>query len=113
MLKKNKNQDEIREALNKDSELKVRVQSGLKEREEVPALAMVPWEPGISDVITDDGQLKVMHIKEIREPQPKDFSEARGMITAAYQSYLEKSWIESLREGHTITVNRDVLYSIN
>lgn len=112
MLKKNKNQDEIREALNKDSQLRVRVQSGMKEKDEVPVLSKVSWEPGISDVVNDDGQLKVVHIKEIRAPQPKDFSEARGMITAAYQTHLENSWIESLRKEHTIEVNKQVLYSI-
>lgn len=112
MLKKNKNQDEIREALNRDTQLKVRVSSGLKERDEVSVLAKVAWEAGISDVVNDDGQLKVVHIKEIRAPQPKDFSEARGMITAAYQTYLENSWIETLREEHTIEVNKQVLFSI-
>lgn len=112
MLKKNKNQDEIREALNRDTQLKVRVQSGLKERDEVSVLNKVAWEAGISDVVNDDGQLKVVHIKEIRAPQPKDFSEARGMITAAYQTHLENSWIETLREEHTIEVNKQVLFSI-
>jgi peptidyl-prolyl cis-trans isomerase SurA len=112
MLKKNKNQDEIREALNRDTQLKVRVQSGLKERDEVSVLSKVAWEAGISDVVNDDGQLKVVHIKEIRAPQPKDFSEARGMITAAYQTHLENSWIETLREEHIIEVNKQVLFSI-
>jgi peptidyl-prolyl cis-trans isomerase SurA len=112
MLKKKKNQDEIREALNKDSQLNVRVQSGLKELEEEPVLAKTAWEPGVSNVINDDGQLKVVHIKEIRDPQPKEFTEAKGMITAAYQTHLEQTWIESLRSQHSIEVNKEVLYSI-
>ena len=112
MLKKGKNQDEIRDALNEKSALKVRVSSGLKEKKQEPILEEVKWEEGVSEPINDEGQLKVVHIKEIREPEPKDFEEARGLITAAYQNYLEVQWIDSLRSQHEVNVDRDVLYSI-
>lgn len=112
MLKKGKNQDEIREALNEKSALKVRVSSGLKEKVQEPILEKVAWEPGISEPIDFEGQLKVVHIKEIREPEPKAFEEARGLITAAYQTHLEKEWIEELRSKHEVSVNKEVLYSI-
>lgn len=113
MLKKGKNQDEIREALNKNSELSVRVESGLKERDEVPVLRQVKWEKGVYGVVNDNGQLKVIDIKEIRQPEPKGFDEARGLITAAYQSELEDAWVKKLRSEHTVHINKDVLYSIH
>ncbi len=112
MLKKGKNQDDIRDALNEASALKVRVSSGLKEQKQAPILEKVVWEVGVSEPIDDEGQLKVVHIKEIRQPEPKAFEEARGLITAAYQNYLEKEWIESLRAKHEVTVNKEVLYTI-
>ncbi|MFT4771426.1 MAG: peptidyl-prolyl cis-trans isomerase SurA [Cryomorphaceae bacterium] len=112
MLKKGKNQDEIRGALNEDSALKVRVGSGLKEQKKEPILEKVVWEVGVSDPIDDEGQLKVIHIKEIRQPEPKAFDDARGLITAAYQNYLEKEWIESLRAKHEVSVEKEVLYTI-
>jgi peptidyl-prolyl cis-trans isomerase SurA len=34
------------------------------------------------------------------------------MVTAAYQDSLEKAWIEELRGKYTVSVDRDVLYSI-
>jgi peptidyl-prolyl cis-trans isomerase SurA len=113
MLKEGKSQDDIRDALNEKSALRVRVSSGLKEREQEPILEKVDWEPGVSEPIDDNGQLKVVHIKEIREPEPKDFEDARGLITAAYQNHLEEEWIKELRGEHEIEVNRDVLYSID
>jgi len=112
MLKKGKNQDEIREALNEDSALKVRVSSGLTEKKKEPIFEKVAWEEGVSDPVDDEGQLKVVHIKEIRQPEPKAFDDARGLITAAYQNYLEKQWIESLRGKHEVSVNKEVLYTI-
>lgn len=112
MLKKGKNQDEIRSALNEDSALKVRVSSGLEQKDQEPIFDMVPWQVGVSDPVNDEGQIKVVHIKEIRQPEPKAFDDARGLITAAYQNYLEEEWISALREKHEISVNKDVLYTI-
>ena len=112
MLKKGKNQDDIREALNERSSLKVRIESGLKERDEVAVLSKVDWKPGISNAIEDDGQIKVVHVKEIRPAEHKAFDEARGLITAGYQNYLEARWIEELRSKYKVEVNRDVLYEI-
>ena len=112
LLKKGKNQDEIRKELNEDSALKVRVASDLKEKKQRPILEKVEWAAGVYGPIDDNGQLKVIHIKEIREPEPKDFDDARGLITAAYQNYLEQEWVDSLRAEHEISVNREILYTI-
>ena len=112
MLKKGKNQDEIRENLSGKSAMDIKVESGLRERDDVPVLEKVEWETGVSQVINDDGQLKVVQIKEIKPAAPKDFSEARGIITAAYQNALEAQWVKQLRDNHDIELNREVLYSI-
>ena len=112
LLKKGKNQDEIREKLSGNNSLDIKVESGLKERVDVPLLEKVEWEKGVSQVINDDGQLKVVQIKEIKPAAPKDFNEARGIITAAYQNALEAKWVQQLRDNHEIELNREVLYSI-
>lgn len=113
MLNKGKNQDEIREALNEDSALKITVESGLKEKIDVPVLEKVDWETGVSQVIEFEGQLMVVHIKEIRPSEPKAFDEARGLITAGYQNELEAQWVEKLRSEHKIEINKEVLYTIH
>ena len=53
---------------------------------------------------------KIIH--ELFPPQPKSLNEARGIITADYQNYLEKQWIEELRARYDVLVNEDVLKSI-
>ncbi len=112
MIKKGKTSEEIRTELNGESALKVTVESGLKEKKDVPVLGEVAWETGVSDVIDFEGQLVVVQIKEIRDAEPKKLDEARGLITAAYQNELEKQWVESLRSAHSFEVHEDVLYSI-
>ncbi len=112
MIKKGKSAEEIRTELNDESALKVTVESGLKEKKDVPVLSEVTWETGVSDVIDFEGQLVVVQIKEIRDAEPKELDEARGLITAAYQNELEKEWVESLRSTHSYEVDEEVLYSI-
>ncbi len=112
LLKKGKSMETVKEKFASDSALKLKVESGLAQKDEVPVLSKVQWEEGVSDLIDDEGQLRLVRIKNIKEPEPKGFDEARGIITAAYQTKLEEDWVEELREKHTIEVNREVLYTI-
>ncbi len=112
LIKKGKNQDEIRAAINEKSALKVRVESGLKEKEDVPALTAASWAAGVYGPMDVEGQKKIIHIKEIRPRQPKALEEARGLIAAAYQNHLEQQWVSSLRQNHTVVLNKEVLYEI-
>lgn len=112
MLKKGENQDEIKSALNEESALKVTVESGLRQKDDVPVFSEIVWAVGTYGVIEFEGQMFVVNVKEIQPSQPKAFDEARGLITAGYQNELETQWIEKLRSEHTISINNDVLYSI-
>ena len=46
------------------------------------------------------------------DPMPKALNEARGLITADYQTHLEEKWVNELREKYTITVNEELLKTI-
>jgi len=68
------------------------------------------WVKGIAPVSYDsNGKAGLVIINDLVGPEPKTLSEARGLITADYQNYLEKNWIKELREKYTVTVNEDVL----
>jgi len=57
MLKKGKNQDDIRETINEDSELKVRMASALKEKGQDPLFDLIEWENPF-DPAAPAGQLR-------------------------------------------------------
>lgn len=48
-------------------------------------------------------------VKAIRPPEPKKLDEARGQITSDYQNYLEKQWIEELKQKYPVEVDRSLL----
>ncbi len=54
----------------------------------------------------------IYYINRILPIQPKQLSEAKGIITADYQSYLEKQWINELRAKYKIVINEEVLKQI-
>jgi peptidyl-prolyl cis-trans isomerase SurA len=48
----------------------------------------------------------------ILEPTPKALSEARGLITADYQTFLEQAWIKELRAKYKVEVNQDIFKTV-
>ena len=43
---------------------------------------------------------------------PEDYTDVRGLVTADYQEFLEKEWIQSLRTKYPYTVNQEVLKTV-
>lgn len=51
-------------------------------------------------------------VKDIRGPEPKSLDDARGIITSDYQNYLEKEWVNTLKERYPVIVHEDILEDI-
>jgi peptidyl-prolyl cis-trans isomerase SurA len=64
------------------------------------------------DKINADGSVTFVEITKVLEPTPKTLQEARGLITADYQTYLEQNWIKELRNKYPVEVKRDIFESI-
>ena len=43
---------------------------------------------------------------------PEDYTDVRGLVTADYQDYLEKTWIKVLRAKYPVSVNKDILSTV-
>lgn len=112
LLENGKNQDEVMMAVNKESKLNVKVESGQFEKGDRALLDDITWEKGIYGPLEKDAQVFIIQVKEVLPESPKQFNEARGIITAAYQKHLEEMWIKELRDKYEVEINKDVLYSI-
>lgn len=111
-LSRGKTPNEIAEQLNKKSQLNLSYQEETFEKGKNELLDSIEWKEGLSENIEKNGQVMVVQINKITPPTAKTIDEARGLITAEYQNFLEENWINSLREKYKYTVNKDVLYSI-
>jgi peptidyl-prolyl cis-trans isomerase SurA len=112
MLSKNKSEKEITDALNKTSQLNVQAESKTYQKGE-SSVVDANWNPGISpDKKGADGKVTIVVVHKLLKPEVKSFNEAKGLVTADYQNYLEKQWLEQLRKKYKVTVNKDVLATV-
>ena len=51
-------------------------------------------------------------VNEILPVMPKELDEIKGAVISDYQTYLEVSWLEELKNKYPISINYDVLYNL-
>ncbi len=113
MAKEGKNGNEIKEAFASDSLLTIYVVDKKYERATNDIIEKISWEKGVSKIEEDKNGLSGFAIiHQLIGPEPKSLSEARGLISADYQNYLEKEWIEQLRKKYPVTIHQVVLHEI-
>jgi peptidyl-prolyl cis-trans isomerase SurA len=88
-------------------------ESNKYETEDHPLIENMDWNQPMSDNIKEDGKVIFLVKNKVLKPEPKLLEECRGIVTADYQNYLEKDWIETLRAKYTVHVNREMLSEIN
>lgn len=104
--------NEILDAVNKDNPLQLSIRSGLFAQGEDDYIDKTPWELGIHEVGGNNDKIVLVQVYEVKEPAPKSLAEARGLVTSAYQNYLEEEWVKELRESYDFEVNYKVFQSI-
>ncbi|MEI6851894.1 MAG: peptidylprolyl isomerase [Bacteroidota bacterium] len=70
------------------------------------------WEKSISPNVVKNNKTIFVVVHALVAPEPKTIKEAKGLITADYQNFLEKEWIEQLRKKYPYEVNKDVFESL-
>ena len=70
------------------------------------------FKTGLNKMFEYRGEYYVFFVEEVMPPRERDYSEAKGLVTAAYQNQMEEDWLKSLRTRYTVVVNYDVLYGL-
>lgn len=110
--KKSMSNDEILAEINKDSQLTLKIETGKFQKGDNDAMDAFPWLEGTTEnkIIDKKTVFAVINKKYMKEP--KTLAESRGLVTADYQNYLEKEWVEQLRKKYQVKVNQEVLNTI-
>lgn len=104
--------DSIMKLANKKSSLNLGFEKGKYEEGRSSIIDSVEKKVGISENLKMNNSTIIVVIKEVIPAQNKKLNEARGLITADYQNYLEKVWLKQLHKKHTVTVHQEVLESV-
>ena len=111
LLKKNKSEKDILSEINKDSQLNLQVDTRIFQKKE-NELVDNNWKMGTSENKKSEKNVEFVQVNKILVSQPKAFTEAKGLITADYQSFLEKEWIESLKKKYPVEIDKKVMATI-
>ncbi len=110
--KANFSNDSLMALVNTNSKLNLRIDNGKFVKNENEFIDQVQWVEGISPNIVKNNQVVFVRINKVLQPDVKKLNEARGLVTSDYQNFLEKEWIESLRQKYTINIDRAVLGTV-
>ncbi len=69
-------------------------------------------KPGLGPVVEDEETKSFVILRKVRGPEPKELNDARGQITSDFQNYLEKEWIEELKQKYPVEVDESLLSGI-
>lgn len=111
--KKGMTAEDIMAKVNKTSQLNLSTDPGIFSKGDNEVVDKITWVKGISqDMVNEDGTVVFIEVLDVMQPTPKTLLEARGLITADYQSYLEKEWVAKLKKLYKVEINQDVFNSI-
>jgi peptidyl-prolyl cis-trans isomerase SurA len=112
-IKKGTSIEEITKKINESSQLNLQIEEGVFSKGDNEVIDKITWIEGISaDLVNPDGSVTFVEVKKKLAAAPKSITEARGLITADYQTFLEKEWIEQLKKKYSVNVDRTVLDTI-
>lgn len=101
---------DIAKALNSDSSYSARIIPDTFERGDDNYVDMVDWKTGLSAPIESDvEELTVLvNIRTILPPDRKELDDARGLVTADYQNFLEEKWVKELKSKYPVEIDEEV-----
>jgi peptidyl-prolyl cis-trans isomerase SurA len=70
------------------------------------------FKSGLNKAYAFNDEYYIFKVEEIMQPRQREFNEAKGLVTAAYQNQLEQDWLKSLREKYNIEVKQEALYTV-
>lgn len=98
----------INQRINVDSVTYVRVEHGLWTKGKNAAVDKYAFKDKAAEYTPAEEFPFVIPVgKVIKAPQ--EYTDVRGQVTTDYQDYLEKLWVEALREKYPVVVNEEVL----
>ena len=103
----------LRKTFNSDkNDIRIRVEKGIFKEGDNALVDSVIFKKANAKVKPVKGYpIDATFGKKLSAPQELD--DVRGQVTSDYQNELEKNWVESLRKKYPVSINRDVLATVN
>ena len=102
----------LRTTFNPDSVIRIRVEKGLFKEGDNSLIDREVFKRDAKVTPVEGYPIDAVFGKMLKKG-PEDYNDVRGQVTADYQDMLEKAWIANLRRRYPVTVNKEVLKTVN
>lgn len=103
--------EKLRTTFNADSVLRIRVEKGLFKKGDNALVDHEIFKVDTVPALMKDFPYTNVYGKKLKAP--KEMSDVRALVVTDYQEYLEKQWVEQLRRKYQVTVDENVLNTVN
>ncbi len=102
----------LRTTFNGDSIIRIRVEKGLFKKGDNPLIDRECFKVADAKVDSVKGYpIDAVYGKMLKKPE--DYTDVRGLVTADLQDELERFWVADLRKKYPVTINKEVLLTVN
>lgn len=103
--------EKLRTTFNNDSTLRIRVEKGIFKAGDNALVDRNVFKKKVEVKLVEGYPYAAIYGKKLKAP--KTYQDVKPQVVADYQDELEKQWVERLRKQYRVSVNRDVLATVN
>jgi len=104
--------EKLRQTFNPDSVIRIRVEKGIFKPGDNALIDREVFKRDAQVTPVEGYPIDAVFGKKLKKG-PEDYTDVRNLVVADYQDMLEKAWVYDLRRRYPVTVDQEVLKSIN
>ena len=101
----------VNKEFNTDSIKHVKIEKGLFQKGDNKKVDNLAFKEG--ELSVDEKFPVVFIVGKMLKKGPESYTDMKGQVTADYQNYLEKIWVQNLNKKYPVEINKDVLKTVN
>ena len=101
----------VNKKFNTDSIKHVKIEKGLFQKGDNKKVDNLAFKEG--ELSVDEKFPVVFIVGKMLKKGPESYTDMKGQVTADYQNYLEKIWVQNLNKKYPVEINKDVLKTVN
>lgn len=102
---------DLDKSINDNWGVNLHIESGTYNKGELDVIDLIEWKEGIHDLSIEDEEY-IIYVEKVLPAMDQEFGEIQGKVISDYQNYLEKQWINELRDKYDVQINHQVLKKI-
>lgn len=104
--------ERLRKTFNNDSIIRIRVEKGIFKKGDNALVDKKIFKQNVTVTPLKDYPIDATFGKKLKKG-PEDYTDVKQLVIADYQDAMEKEWVAQLRKRYAVTVNKEVLKTVN